>query len=139
MSPLDNGAALVLDRLITGKQLDTDQRLAWARYLLSMLYRHPDGVEAIKTHMAQMWREGTDALEAEFAKMQAERGLPVTTLAEETAKRDPGAAGKSAANMIADIIGNSRAVPDIATMPWVCVDVTPDVTLSASADHGKVG
>ncbi len=123
MSPLDNGAAVVLDRLITGKPLDTEQRLAWARYLLSMLYRHPDGVETIKTHMAEMWREGTDALETDFAKMQATRGLPITTLAEETAKRDPGAAGKSAANMIADIIGNSRAVPDIAAMPWMCVDV----------------
>jgi hypothetical protein len=121
MSPLDNGAAVVLDRLITGKPLDTEQRLAWARYLLSMLYRHPDGVETINTHMAEMWHQATDALEADFAKTQAASGLPVKTLAEETAKRDPGAAGKSAANMI---IGNSRAVPDIAAMPWVCVDVS---------------
>jgi hypothetical protein len=124
MSPLDNGAAVVLDRLIKGKLLNTEQRLAWARYLLSMLYRHPDGVETIKKHMTEMWREGTDALEADFAKMQAARGLPIRTLAEETAKRNPGAAGKSAANMIADVIGNSRAVPDIAAMPWICVDVS---------------
>lgn len=124
MSPLDNGGAVVLERLIAGMPLDTEQRLAWARYLLSMLYRHPVGVETIKTHVAEMWREGTDALEADFAKMQAARGLPITTLAEETAKRNPGAAGKSAANMIADIIGNSRAVPDIVAMPWICVDVS---------------
>jgi hypothetical protein len=87
MSPLDNGGAVVLERLIAGMPLDTEQRLAWARYLLSMLYRHPVGVETIKTHVAEMWREGTDALEADFAKMQAARGLPITTLAEETAKR----------------------------------------------------
>ncbi|CUT14361.1 hypothetical protein BF49_5441 [Bradyrhizobium sp.] len=124
MSPLDSGAAVALDRLITCKPLDREQRLAWARYLLSMLYRHPDAVETIKTHMAEMWREGTNALEADFAKMQVAGGLPAKTLAEETTTRDPGAAGKSAANMIADIIGNSRAVPDIAAMPWTCVDVS---------------
>ena len=34
--------------------------------------------------------------------MQVAGGLPAMTLAEETTTRDPGAAGKSAANMIAD-------------------------------------
>jgi Protein of unknown function (DUF4238) len=138
MSPLDNSAAVVLDRLITGKPLEPEQRLAWARYLLSMLFRHPDSVETIKTHMAEIWREGTDALEADFAEMQAARGLPVTTLAEETAKRDPGAAGKSAANMIADIIGNGRAVPDIAAMPWVCVDVSQSKFSLLTSDRSLV-
>jgi hypothetical protein len=124
MSPLDGGAAVVLERLITGETLDLDQRIAFARFLLSMLYHNPDHVGTVKTHMEEMWHEATAALEPHFAKMQAARGLPVMTLAEDTAKRNPGAAGKSFANMITDVIANSRAVPDIVAMPWVVIDVS---------------
>jgi len=122
MSPLDNGAAVVLDRLISGKPLDPEQRLAWARYLLSMLFRNPDSVETIKTHMAEIWREGIDALEADYAATR--KPHEPATAAELIAKRRPGAAGISAANMIADVIANSPAVPDIAAMHWTCVDVS---------------
>jgi len=124
MSPLDGEAAVVLERLITGQTLTLDQRIAFARFLLSMLYRNPDHVGTIKTHMEEMWHEATAALEPDFAKMQAARGLPITTLAEETAKRDPGAAGKSFANMVTDVIADSRAVPDIVAMPWMVIDVS---------------
>src|SRR5690242_19638636 len=48
MTPLDTGAAKALDRLIAGKALDPEQQMTWARYLISMLYRNPDCVEAIK-------------------------------------------------------------------------------------------
>jgi hypothetical protein len=122
MSPLDNGAAVALDRIITGKPLDPEQRISWARYLLSMLFRNPDSVEAIKMHMAEIWREGTEALEAKYAATR--RPHEPATAAELIAKRKPGAAGISTANMLVDIIANSRAVPDIAAMHWTCVDVT---------------
>jgi hypothetical protein len=58
MSPLDNVAAVVLDRLITGKPLDPEQRLAWARYLLSMLFRNPD---TSKPSRRTWWRLGVKA------------------------------------------------------------------------------
>lgn len=122
MTPLDTGAAVALDRLITGKTLDLKQQITWARYLLSMLFRNPDSVGTIKIHMAEIWREGIDALEADYATTR--KPHEPATAAELIAKRRPGAAGKSAANMIADIIGNSRAVPDIVAMPWTVVDVS---------------
>jgi hypothetical protein len=138
MSPLDNNAAVVLDRLITGKPLTSEHRLTWARYLLSLFYRHPEGVKAINTHMADMWREATDALEADFAKMQAGSGLPIRTLAEETARRDPGGVGISTANMIADIIHDSRAVPDIAALPFTVVDVSKSSVSLLTSDRPLV-
>jgi hypothetical protein len=138
MSPLDNDAAIVLDRLITGKLLTPAHRLTWARYLLSLLYRHPQGVKAINTHMADMWREATAALEADFAEMQAATALPIRTLAEETARRNPGAVGISTANMIADIIHDSRAVPDIAALPFTVVDVSRSSVSLLTSDRPLV-
>lgn len=136
MSPLDNDAAVALDRILSGKMLDTGQRAAWARFLLSLLYRNPEGVETIKTHMVNMWAEGTAALEAEYAAARAPHDEP--TFAEATAKRKPGAAGISAANMLADVIGNSHAVPDITKMRWICVDVSKSELSLLTSDRPVV-
>ncbi len=121
MSPLDNDAANGLDKIASDQPLDADERIAWARFMLSLLYRNREGVEFIKAHMADIQREATLALEPDWA---AQRGaLDELTLEEASAARDPAAAAKSAANMLADIIANSRAVPDIATMHWTRIDL----------------
>jgi hypothetical protein len=41
-----------------------------------------------------------------------------------TAARQPGAAEQSAANILSDIIGNHRAVPDIINMNWGKIDLS---------------
>jgi hypothetical protein len=84
MSLLDNDAAVSLDKFLAGQALTDQERPAWARFVLSMLYRHPEG-GVIKNHMIDMWAEGTVALEADWA---ANRGvLDRLTFAEETAVR----------------------------------------------------
>jgi uncharacterized protein DUF4238 len=119
MSPLDNGAAKARDKIVLDQPLDFDERMAWSRFLLSLLYRNPQCMEFIKAHMVEMWDEGTRALEADWA---AQRGPnDEKTFAEATASRLPAAPQISAANMMADIIANSRAVPDIASMYWTCI------------------
>jgi hypothetical protein len=122
MSPLDNGAAKARDKIALDRPLDFDERMAWSRFLLSLLYRNRKGVEFIKAHMADIRREATLALEPDWA---AQRGpLDARTLAEASAAREPAAAAISAANMMADIIANSRAVPDIASMHWTRIDLS---------------
>ena len=122
MSPLDNDAAVSLDKLLAGRPLDGPDRIAWARFVLSMLYRNPECVELFKSHMAELWAEGTGALEDDWA---ARRGpLDQMTFAEATAIRLPAAAQISASNMLVDIIANERAVPDIAKMHWTRVEVS---------------
>jgi hypothetical protein len=121
MSPPDNDAAIALNKLATDMLLSEDERIAWARFMLSLLYRNREGVEFIKTHIADIRSEATLALEPDWA---ARRGpLDEPTLAEASAAREPAAAAMSAANMTADIIANSRAVPYIATMHWTRVDL----------------
>jgi uncharacterized protein DUF4238 len=122
MSPLDRDAATALDKIASDQPIDAGDRIAWARFVLSLLYRNRECVETIKTHMAEMWSEGTSALEEEWA---ARRGPnDERTFAEATASREPAAAAISAANMMADIIANSRAVPDIANMHWMRIDLS---------------
>jgi len=121
MSPIDNGAATALQKVTSGRLLDADDRIAWARFMLSLIYRNRECVETIKTHMANMWDEGTSALEAEWAANRDPHDQ--RTFAEVTASREPAAAAISATNMMADIIANSRAVPDIASMPWIRIDL----------------
>jgi hypothetical protein len=97
------------------------ERAAWANFLLSMLYRNRECVEFIKVHMAELWREATAALEDDLAKRR--KPEEHRTLAEATADRQPAAAEISAANILADIIGNHRAVPDIVRMRWTRINL----------------
>jgi hypothetical protein len=122
MSPLDDGAAKARDKIALNQPLDFDERMAWSRFLLSLLYRNPQCVEFMKAHMVELWNEGTRALEAEWATRRGPRDE--TTFAEAAASRLPAAAQISAANMMADIIANSRAVPDIASMHWTRIDLS---------------
>jgi Protein of unknown function (DUF4238) len=119
--PLDNDAANALSKIASDQALDADDRIAWARFMLSLLYRNREGVDFIKAHMADIRREATLALEPDWAALRGP--LDELTLEEASAVRNPGAAAKSAANMLADIIANSRAVPDIATMHWTHIDL----------------
>jgi hypothetical protein len=40
MSPLDNDAAKARDKIAVDQPLDADERMAWARFMLSLLYRN---------------------------------------------------------------------------------------------------
>jgi Protein of unknown function (DUF4238) len=122
MAPLDTKAARALNKISSGKPLDIEERVAWARFLLSMLYRNRECVEFIKAHMADLWREATTALEADWILRR--KPDEHRTLAEATAARQPGAAEQSAANILSDIIGNHRAVPDIVKMNWGKIDLS---------------
>jgi hypothetical protein len=122
MSPLDNDAAVSLDKFVAAQPLDASDRIAWARFVLSMLYRNPECVALIKSHMAEVWAEGTDALEGDWAALRGP--LDQMTLAEATEIRQPSAAEISASNMLVDVIANERAVPDIANMHWTRVELS---------------
>ncbi len=116
MAPLDTKAARALSKIISAAPLDIDERAAWARFLLSMLYRNRECVEFIKAHMTELWREATAALEQDWAARR--KPDEQRSLAEAMVGRQLGAAETSAANILSDIIGNHRAVPDIVRMNW---------------------
>jgi Protein of unknown function (DUF4238) len=121
-SALDGRAARVMRKLLAvGAQLTLDDRAHWARFLLSLLYRNREGVKLIKDHMADLVRATLVALEDDWAKR---RKLDETrSLTEALADRERGYAGVRAANIIADIVCNHRALPDILRMNWVVLNL----------------
>src|ERR1700751_6015943 len=121
-SPLDGRASRVVQKLLAvGAQLTLDDRAGWERFLLSLLYRNREGVKLIKDHMVDLVRSTMVALEADWAKR---RKLDETrSLTEAMADREHRYAGVHAANIIADIIGNHRALPDILRMHCVVLNL----------------
>jgi hypothetical protein len=133
MTPLDTVAAAALQGLLSGDSPNLQERVAWTRFVLSLIYRNPDAVKLIKTHMATLVDEITASLEAKWA---AEREVDdEQTLAEATAIRQPGFADIHGANMVADIIGNHSAVPDIVRMNWGKINLSDSKVPLVTSDR----
>jgi hypothetical protein len=122
MTPLDAKAALALNKLASRTELCPGERAAWAKFLFSLLYRNPDWVRFLMTHMTDLVGEATATLEAHWAA----HCLPNEhrSLAEATADRRPSYAEISAANIIKEIIGGHRVAPDIVNMHWTCIGLS---------------
>ena len=76
----------------------------------------PTVVGALKGHIAEMWKEGIEALEADYEN----RRLPTDpqTFAEYFALMNPAAPQIGAANMLMQIIDNDRVGPTVFDMHW---------------------
>lgn len=112
MSPLDNDAARELRRMLAGdpRIRTSEERSAWTRFVISLLFRHPAAVETLKAHFGEMHGIAVEGV-------QAENPGTVITL-------DPAYTSIAASNMLTDIIDNTRVGPTIFDMKWVVVDVT---------------
>jgi Protein of unknown function (DUF4238) len=116
--PLDTEAARALQKILTGdtSPWDGPTRSAWTRYILSLMFRMPTAVGALKNHIAVMWTEGIKALEADYENRRLPTDPP--TFAEYFALTNPAASQIGAANMLMQIIDNDRVGPTIFNMHW---------------------
>jgi len=112
MSPLDNDAARELQRMLAGdpRIRTSEERSAWTRFVISLLFRHPAAVDSLKAHFGQMHSVAVESVQAEN---------PGTVIA-----LDPAYTSIAASNMLTDIIDNTRVGPTIFDMKWVVVDVS---------------
>jgi hypothetical protein len=112
MSPLDNDAARELQRMLAGdpRIRTSEERSAWTRFVISLLFRHPAAVESLKAHFQQMHDVAVRGVEAESP------GAVITL--------DPAVTSAAASNMLTEIIDNDRVGPTIFDMKWVVVDVS---------------
>ena len=67
-SPIDQDADQALKRILAMDPMPwpIEQRYAWTKYLMSLMYRDPDTVALIKEHSTTMWREALAVLEADY-------------------------------------------------------------------------
>jgi hypothetical protein len=112
MSPLDNVAARELQRMLAGdpRIRTSEERSAWTRFVISLLFRHPAAVASLKAHFDQMHNVAVRGVEAEFP------GSVISL--------DPAYTSIAASNMLTEIIDNDRVGPTIFNMKWVIVDVS---------------
>jgi hypothetical protein len=130
MTPLDTAANLAFERIMRGDSApwDSEQRSAWTRYILSLMFRNPAAVRVISDHIAEMWDVGIKTLEANYAERRRPTDPP--TFEEYFALTNPAAAQIGATNMIAEIIDNQRVGPTIFDMHWSRIDLSrSNVTL----------
>jgi len=123
MSPLDNDAAMALQKIISGDRTDWngDERTAWTTFIISLLFRNPDNVAIIKDHILEMWQEGMKVLEADYAARR--RPNDPDTFEGYVALTNPAAPQIAASNFLMETISNERVGPTIFDMHWTRHDL----------------
>jgi hypothetical protein len=135
MKPLDTAADLALKRIMRGDRTEWDgeQRSAWTRYILSLMFRNPAAVRVIRGHIAEMWDVGIEALETNYAERR--RQTDPATFEEYYARTSPAASQIGATNMIAEIIDNARVGPTIFDMHWSRIDLSRSTVTLLNSDR----
>jgi len=124
MHLVDTDASRALEKIVAG---ETDNwppalRSAWARFIMSLLFRNPEAVAEIRGHIVNMWAEGIKALQEDYAARR--RPGDPETFEEFLAKREPNAAQIGAANFLADVIDNDKVGDTIFKMQWARIDLS---------------
>ncbi|WP_165937953.1 DUF4238 domain-containing protein [Methylobacterium segetis] len=70
MKPVDDAAAVVMRAFCSGRRVafSTREMRAWARFMMSLMHRHPDDLEAFKEHFARGWRIVTPEMERDYRR-----------------------------------------------------------------------
>jgi hypothetical protein len=124
MKPLDTEADLALKKITAGSDTSPwsgEERSAWTRFILSLMFRNPAAVEVIKSHIAEMWDVSIKAFEENYRERRLPSDPP--TFAEYFARTHPAAPQIGATNMLAQIINNDRVGPTIFNMHWSRIDL----------------
>jgi Protein of unknown function (DUF4238) len=137
MGPLDGNASLAMTKLVARRDLDQDERRAWAKFLLSLLYRNKEAVADIKSHMAALTRETLIASQAEWDRLR--KPGEIAPLVEAMADRELAMAERASERILNQIIGeHDRAEADIAARHWTCVDLSRSETSLLTSDRPMV-
>jgi len=118
MRPLDTAADLALKKILSGDSTpwNSEERSAWTRYILSLMFRNPQAVQEVRQHVREMWGAGIQALRDNYAG----RRLPTDPMTFEDyyARTHPAAAEIGATNLLTTIIDNDQLGPSIFNMHW---------------------
>jgi hypothetical protein len=96
-------------------------RSAWTRFVLSLIYRNPEGINLIKPHMVECWNAAVEGLRANYDSRREPSDPP--TFQEYMARTDPVAPHKIAMSLLEDIIDSDRVGTSISNMHWSSITV----------------
>lgn len=133
MHMVDTKAKTALDRIMSddGTSWEPQERTAWTRFLLSLLYRNPEAVQQMNLQMASIWEAAVENLRGNYAAFRLPTDPP--TFDEFLALTEPQSPQKAAAILLQDVIDNSQTGTIISRMEWTRVSVgRSDFTLLTS-------
>lgn len=123
MKPIDTDADSRLQKIFkyNSRPWNERERSAITRFILSLRYRHPDGMREITAHMRDLHVAGMDALRDQYEQWRQPQHPP--TLAEYVALQWPEREAQARMRMLWDIIHNENATRTINNMHWTRVSL----------------
>lgn len=115
---IDNNAARVRVKLEKAglKSLTTEDRMDWARFLMSLRLRQPDIVETIKRESAQHLKDTLNDQPEEYEELAAPEDAP--TLEEWTEEQYPGLIENFGLSFFHELVDNPEIGTKILKMKW---------------------
>jgi hypothetical protein len=116
-APLDNKAAMVAEKMLSGKhRLNPGETLAWAEFLASLHIRVPERVHRVRREGSEQVHAFLGAPDADFDRLRD--GHPAGNLAEFADMELPHMLPDAGVRLLPEIIQNGEAVTDMARMWW---------------------
>jgi hypothetical protein len=115
---VDNRAALVLEKLenVGLKALTLDDRMDWARFLMSLRVRQPDVVHQLRTESSEQLEASLTKRPEEYEALAEAKDPP--TLLEWTRLRYPGLIENFGLSFFHEIVDNPKVGEKILHMRW---------------------
>jgi hypothetical protein len=132
-SPVDSAAASVLNALTAGRrEFALGDRLAWARFMISLVVRNPENIKAATARLSENIRN--DA--AERGYQAARRPADPNTLKEYIEQADlTDEFSRSAKQVVASIVENGLVVNHISHMQWGALTLPFDAPQILTSDR----
>jgi hypothetical protein len=120
---IDDPAAEALRAILArSTPLSADVRGAWVRFLLSLAFRHPKGIDDARTAGNQVLRKELSKAPEEYAAVKG--NAPEATLLEFVETRMPGTFEDLGLTSLAGVINGLRLGQAIWEMNWYLLDLS---------------
>jgi len=122
LSIADGQAAEALRVMVDENAVPTDHlKIAWARFMMSLVYRTPEGVARSTEMIRKHYEEGTnfEEFQAEYARIK--KSEDPETVQEYLQTGMPRIIGRTMINHLMDIIESPRVLEALSTMKWFIV------------------
>ncbi len=121
----DDLASQALARILAGQMstLDDLRKSGWARFLMTLRFRHPDVVSEIRDRIAILWKDHTVFTKREYERTRS--ASDPETFDEYLAQLAPDANIRVQLDLLVAGMDNEQIGRDIVRMAWAVIDVSP--------------
>ncbi|WP_267427742.1 DUF4238 domain-containing protein, partial [Methylobacterium sp. GC_Met_2] len=118
--PIDDRGAIVLKKFECGQKVfDGAERVAWTQFILSLLFRHPENVAAVKSRLFDTLTKTSASAEWRWRRQRKPGDASSLHRAmHHEIEQDPAQVQRQALQVVADLAASERIGTPIAKMFW---------------------